>query len=262
MPDDNGKQALPRSIEEFYDLLAPNYDTMTSFEQRFNKERPFFQALVNRFQIRSALDAGCGSGFHSLLLSQLGVDVVGVDVSAEMLRLARDHAREHNAHIRTLQGSFENLGDLIQERFGSVFAMGNSLVHLLSAATLEKALRNFATVLNPQGVLVMQILNYERIIAKREHIQNEKQAGTTIFVRSYDYDDAGILFNIATREQENAISEERIETVRLRPIFRAELVTLLERVGFSDIEVFGGISLVPFETLNSIDLVILAKKRG
>jgi glycine/sarcosine N-methyltransferase len=262
VPDDNGKQAHPRSIEEFYDLLAPNYDTMTSFEQRFIKERPFFQTLVDRFRFRSALDAGCGSGFHSLLLSQLGVDVLGIDVSAEMLGLAEGHAREYNASIRTLQGSFESLGDLIKERFGSVFAMGNSLAHLLSAATLEKVLHNFATVLDPHGVLVIQILNYERIVARREHIQNEKQAGTKTFVRSYDFDDAGILFNIVMREKKNSIYEERIQTVRLRPVFRDELVTLLEQVGFADIDVFGGISLVPFDALNSKDLVVLAKKKG
>jgi SAM-dependent methyltransferase len=262
MLDENGKQAHPRSIEEFYDLLAPDYDAMTSFEQRFNQERPLFQALVDRFHIRSALDAGCGSGFHSLLLSQLGVDVLGVDVSANMLRLAEGHAKERNAHIRTLQGSFENLGDLIKERFESVFVMGNSLVHLLSAAALEKALLNFAMVLESHGVLIVQILNYERIVARREHVQNEKQAGNKTFVRSYDYDDAGILFNIVTREQENVLPKERIQTVRLRPVLRAELEMLLERVGFTDIDVFGGMSLVPFDALNSKDLVVLARKKG
>jgi glycine/sarcosine N-methyltransferase len=262
MMDDKGKQAHPRSIEEFYDLLAPDYDTMTSFEQRFIQERPFFQTLVDRFHFRSALDAGCGSGFHSLLLLQLGVDVLGVDVSAEMLRLADGHARERNVNLRTLQGSFENLGDLTKERFESVFVMGNSLAHLLSAATLEKALQNIATVLDPRGVLVVQVLNYERVVAKREHIQNEKQVGAKTYVRSYDYDDAGILFNIVTREQKNAISVERTQTVRLRPVFRAELVSLLDRVGFTDIEVFGGISFVSFDALNSKDLVVLAKKRG
>ena len=262
MTDNNDRQQVLQSIKEFYDLLAANYDAMTSFDQRFDKERPFFQALIDRFHFRTALDAGCGSGFHSLLLSELGVDVLGVDVSAEMLRLAEEHARERNASIRTLQGSFENLGDLIQERFGSAFVMGNSLVHLLSAARLEKALQNFATVLEPRGVLVVQMLNYERIVARREHIQNEKKDGTRTFVRSYDYDDAGILFNIVTREQENASSKERIQTVRLRPVFPRELMTLLERVGFTDIDVFGGISMIPFDAVNSKDLVVLARKKG
>ena len=262
MQNNKGKQAHAQSIEEFYNLLAPNYDAMTNFEQRFAQERPFFQALIDRYHFRSALDAGSGSGFHSVLLSQLGVDVLGVDVSSEMLRLAEEHARAHNLHLRTLQGSFENLGDLIKERFAAVFAMGNSLAHLLSAAALEKALQNFATLLDPHGMLIIQILNYERIVARREHVQNEKRAGTKTFVRSYDFDDTGILFNILTREQKDEASEERIQMVRLRPVVRAELVTLLERIGFTEINAYGGISLVPFDAVNSKDLVVLATKKA
>jgi glycine/sarcosine N-methyltransferase len=261
MPNNEKKQINARSIEEFYDLLAPQYDTMTSFEKRFVQERPFFQALIRRFHFQSALDAGCGSGFHSILLSQLGVNVTGVDVSTEMLRLAQDHARANNVQLRTLQGAFENLGDLMKERFASVFVMGNSLVHLLSSDEVEKALRNFAEVLEPRGILVIQILNYERVLAARAHIQNEKQAGAKTFVRSYDYDDTGVLFNILTREQKDVTVEERMQTIRLRPVLHTELMTLLKRVGFVDIELFGGITLLPFDAANSKDLVVLASKK-
>ena len=261
MPEDERMQTNARSVEEFYDLLAPNYDALTSFEKRFVQEKPVFQALIDRFHFRSALDAGCGSGFHSVLLSQLGVSVVGVDVSSEMLRLAEEHARAHNVRLKTLQGSFQNLGRLIKERFASVFVMGNSLAHILSSTELEKALRSFATILEPHGMLLIQILNYERIFARREHIQSEKQAGDKTFVRSYDYDDAGILFNILTRERKNVTVEEKIQTIRLRPVFRVELVKLLEQVGFNEINLFGGISLVPFDAGNSKDLVVLATKK-
>ena len=262
MPENERMHANAQSIEEFYDRLAPNYDAMTSFEKRFIQERPYFQVLIDRFHFRSALDAGCGSGFHSLLLAQLGVDVMGVDVSSEMLRLAEEHARAYNVQLRTLQGSFENLGDLVKERFASVFVMGNSLVHLLTSAELEKALRNFATVLDPQGLLCIQILNYERIVATRDYIQSEKQAGNKTFVRSYDYDAAGILFSILTRELDNVIAAEKIQTIRLRPILRLDLVALLEQVGFNDINLYGGISLVPFDVAGSKDLVVLARKNG
>jgi glycine/sarcosine N-methyltransferase len=261
MPDEKGEHAQARSIEEFYDLLAPNYDAMTSFEQRFVQERAHFQALIDRYHFRNALDAGCGSGFHSVLLSQLGVDVLGVDVSTAMLHLAEEHARVYNVRLRTLQGSFENLGNIVKERFASVFVMGNSLAHLLSAAALEAALRNFMAVLNPRGTLIIQILNYDRIVARREHIQNEKRTGTKTFVRSYDFDEDGILFNIRTREQKNDLSEENIQTVRLRPVLRAELVAILEHVGFADISIYGSISLVPFDDINSRDLVVLASRK-
>jgi SAM-dependent methyltransferase len=187
---------------------------------------------------------------------------MGVDVSSEMLRLAEEHARAYNVQLRTLQGSFETLGDLMKERFASVFVMGNSLAHLLSSVELEKALGNFAAVLEPHGMLFVQILNYDRIVAKRDHVQSEKRAGDKTFVRSYDYDDAGIRFNILTREQKNITGEEKIQTIRLRPVLGVELVTLLEKVGFSDISQYGGISLAPFDAAKSRDLVVLATKKG
>lgn len=249
-----------QSVEEFYDLLAPSYDAMTSFETRFDHERPLLKALIDRFHIRSALDAGCGSGFHSILLSQLGVSVLGLDISSEMLRLAEEHARQARVSIRTLQGSFENLTDLMRERFASVFVMGNSLAHFLDPSLLSKAFQNFAAVLEPQGLLVVQTLNYERISAARDHILSERSEGNKRFVRSYEYDDAGIIFNVEIHEQQDMKSENRVQTIRLRPVLRAEIVKLLEHVGFREISIFGGISLAPFDAVNSKDLVILARK--
>jgi ubiquinone/menaquinone biosynthesis C-methylase UbiE len=52
--------------KEFYDELAANYDEMTGFDQRFPHECPFFRILIERSHVTSALDAGCGTGFHSI----------------------------------------------------------------------------------------------------------------------------------------------------------------------------------------------------
>jgi glycine/sarcosine N-methyltransferase len=256
--EDNEQQAV-KSIEEFYDLLAPNYDAMTGFEKRFATERPFFQAMIDRFAFRNALDAGCGSGFHSILLSMLGVDVLGIDASSEMLRVANDNARSHGIRMHTLQCSFDNIDSVVKERFASVFVMGNSLAHLLTPADLEHALRNFEKVMTPNGVLVIQVLNYDRIVARHEHIQSEKQAGSKTFVRSYDYHDETIDFNILTRDQQNS---ETTQTIRLRPVLRSELVGLLKKAGFDDITLYGGISQLPFDEANSKDLLVLATRKG
>jgi ubiquinone/menaquinone biosynthesis C-methylase UbiE len=71
----------PLTVAKFYDALAPDYDTMTGFQKRFVHEKPFFRLLVEKYKIRTVLDAGCGTGFHSLLLAQLGVQVTAIDVS-------------------------------------------------------------------------------------------------------------------------------------------------------------------------------------
>lgn len=262
MPREKRTQKQPRTVSDFYDLLAPQYDSMTGFENRFVQEKPFFRLLVERYGIKRALDAGCGSGFHSLLLSQLGVEVTAVDLSSEMLRLTQEHARHYEVKLKVLKGSFHELGTLIKDRFDAVFVMGNSLAHLLTHAELTKSLQSLSSLVAPEGILFAQNLNYERILAAKDRIQSTKDAGDRSFVRFYEYDEEGIIFNILTRQKGGGTVEEKLETIRLRPVIRDELVKVLEQAGFGEIRVFGGISMEPFDATSSKDLVVLARKRG
>ena len=45
------------------------------------------------------LDVGCGTGFLSLLLAELGHDVTGVDLAPRMLDVAREKARSSGLHV-------------------------------------------------------------------------------------------------------------------------------------------------------------------
>ena len=54
---------------------------MTEFHKRFSNEQAVFNTIVEQYQLRTVLDAGCGTGFHSLILASLGVEVTAVDVS-------------------------------------------------------------------------------------------------------------------------------------------------------------------------------------
>ena len=55
------------------------------------------------------LDAGCGPGFFSVLLSRAGHDVTGVDGSEGMLAHARENAGRFGVRPELIQGDFGNL---------------------------------------------------------------------------------------------------------------------------------------------------------
>ncbi len=248
------------SISEFYDALASDYDAMTSFERRFVLEKPFFRVLVEKYKIQTALDAGCGTGFHSLLLAQLGVRMTAVDISVEMLERVHRHAKEMELSISTLHSSFQTVSLHTTDVYDAVVSMGNSLPHLLSLDDLRSAIENFAAVLKPGGVLFLQNLNYERILSKQERIQSVKEAGNTTFIRFYDYEPPFLLFNILTIHRHREEAEKQLRTIRLRPIVSAELLPLLTEFGFVEIKTYGGITMEEFRPLESKDLVILARK--
>jgi glycine/sarcosine N-methyltransferase len=253
---------IEHGVADFYDALAPNYDSMTGFEKRFAAEQPHFRSLIERYGIASALDAGCGTGFHSLLLSRLGVSVTAVDVSTEMLARLQRHADELNAIIETVQSDFQTLASVVHKHFDAVFCLGNSLAHLLTSDDLRATLTCFASLLNPNGILFIQILNYDRILAQRERVQNVKEVGNTTFVRFYDFEKEFLRFNILKLEKKGGVTEQSMNSVQLRPIRHEEFLRLLRECGFNGVQTYGAISLEEFLPEKSKDVFVIARKRN
>ena len=247
-------------IPAFYDRLAPDYDDMTGFRKRFVHETPFFRLIVENHHIATALDAGCGTGFHSLLLAQLGVRVTAVDVSVEMLDRLERHGREMDLDIRRVRSDFQGIKEVAPGPFDAVFCMGNTLPHLLGEADIRIALTNFSAILRPGGMLFLQILNYDRILATRERIQSAKESNGVTFVRFYDFDDSRglVLFNILRLEKKEDRLTTGLITVPLLPITSARMVGILEECRYQKIRTFGGIAMDPFEATSSKDLIIIA----
>lgn len=250
---------IPNDVIEFYEAVAPFYDDMTGFEKRFVVERPFFRMIVERYGIASAVDAGCGTGFHSLLLSQLGVLVLGVDASRVMVETANAHAKKLDIRSTFIEGEFQSLAQRLEGKYDAVFCLGNSLSHLLHDDEIIASLANFSSLLKPGGHLFIQLLNFDRILAKKERVQFVKDVGTTTFVRFYDYEQQNIRFNILKLEKNGDKIADSLISVPLRPLRRTELETMLRRVGFADITCFGSISLEEYVPETSKDLFIIAK---
>ncbi|MBI3194136.1 MAG: class I SAM-dependent methyltransferase [Ignavibacteriae bacterium] len=245
-------------VTSFYDSLAQDYDSMIDFEKRFIWEKPVFNVLVSKYNIRSAVDAGCGTGFHSLLLAWLGVRVTAIDGSTNMVFRLKEHALEMNLNIEPVVSDFQHLSDTVQQKVDAVFCLGNTLPHLLSDAELNQALTNFKSVLNEQGVVILQLLNYKQIMKKKERIQNVKERDGKIYVRFYDYLDDAIAFNMLTLGQKENQMVHELQTTMLNPVTLSRLQHHLSNAGFTQIELFGSLSFEPFDDEASHDLVIVA----
>jgi len=67
-------------------------------------------AAVGFFEgMSSALDVGCGDGTEALFLSSLGLETVGVDISSEALRIAREKVKKSGRSVKLVRASAENL---------------------------------------------------------------------------------------------------------------------------------------------------------
>lgn len=242
------------SPASFFDALAADYDVMTDIGSRLVKERPFFHVLMDRYDVRTAVDVGTGTGVHAVLMAQLGVRVTAVDVSGEMLRIARLNATRHRVRLRTLRADLVTLADVVSGTFDAVTCLGNTLTHVHRDEELAGALAGFRRIVHRQGAAVLQVLNYSRIPADHEYRISVREREGTIFERSYR--PSGPLLEFRTTIRRGPTAE--VHSVLHRPWRFEELFGALRRAGFDGIEAFGGIDLKPFDATASTDLFLIA----
>jgi SAM-dependent methyltransferase len=107
------------------------------------------------------LELGCGTGRVTFYLARAGLDVVGVDSSAEMLRAARDKAAALPAdvgrRVELVEGDVRDLR--LGRSFRLVVAPFNVLQHLYSLDDFERGLDTVRRHLEPdRGRLAFDVL--------------------------------------------------------------------------------------------------------
>jgi len=184
---------------------ADDYDRFVDWDKRLTREGPFFRQLFEEHDVSSVLDVGSGSGRHAVMFASWGLEVTGVDPDGRMLATARAHALASGRDVRFLEGGFGGLSALGLGPADAVVCTGNALPHVAGVEGLRAALADFAGVLRPQGVLVLHLLNHDRLLAGRIRaippVVREDEEGTRVFLRVMDYVEGGIGFDFVTMDR-------------------------------------------------------------
>jgi SAM-dependent methyltransferase len=125
------------------DAYDARYDARAAAGENVHGEADF----VMRFTPATALDAGCGTGRVARELARRGVDVVGVDLDADMLATARRRSPEL-AWVEADLASFD-----LKRTFDVIVAAGNVMI-LLTPGTEAAVLTNVTRHVRPGGVLI------------------------------------------------------------------------------------------------------------
>ena len=81
---------------ETYDSIAEEYRDSKQLPFREHLERHTLFQLLGDVRGKTVLDMACGEGFYTRLLKLAGAsEVTGVDISAEMIRLAENREARH-----------------------------------------------------------------------------------------------------------------------------------------------------------------------
>lgn len=231
-----------------YDRLAK------AFEILFPVDIETVQFALDRFPGGEWLDLACGSGGYSIELARRGQVVQGVDLSEEMIRTARLKAKE--AGLAVDFDVKDMASDLGKNRFGAVLFIGNSLVHAHDLSHIQTVLNRVYDSLTERGVLILQILNYDRILDRQAYVLPVIDRGGVRFERRYVPDGSHLVFQTVLTDQEHRVEHH----VRLFPIRSSELQIALANAGFQAIELHDDFTTAPFDSSATFALVATARK--
>ena len=143
-----------------YDLLAPIYDKVNE-EISYPKWADFIERIIERYYIDGkpslVLDLGSGTGKMTIELASRGYDMTGVDLSTEMLDMARDAADERGFGDKILW-LCQDMREF--ELYGTVDVTVSCLDcinHLTDKKSLTKCFDLVHNYLIPNGLFIFDI---------------------------------------------------------------------------------------------------------
>ena len=120
---------------------------------RMNLFNPVLFPLLGDVKGKKVLDAGCGAGYLSRLLAEMGARMTGVDFSESFIRIAKRYEEENPRGITYARTDLADLSELPSASFDLVVSM----YVLCDVRDYEKAIAEISRVLKPGGRFVFLI---------------------------------------------------------------------------------------------------------
>jgi len=231
----------------FYKILYQNRDDFEAQE--------FVENLLTYLQPAPSsymLDIACGEGRFARQLAEHGFDVTGIDISIESIESAKTFETDNlNFFVHDMRFPFYiNYFDYAFNFFTSFGYFEHDRDHALAA-------RSFAASLKNDGILVIDYMNVEQVMAN--------------FIPQEDVQRGNYTFNIKRRIERNHIIKEisfldnenhqRTYTESVAAFSLADFIKMFKSTELSLINTFGDYLLQPYHPVDSPRLIMIFKKK-
>lgn len=226
-----------------YEIFADFYDELTG-NVGYRERAEYILRVLDSFghDAGLTLDLACGTGSLTLELKKLGVDVYGIDGSADMLSVALQKASDEGEQILFLRQKMQSI-DLYGTIDTCVCTL-DSINHLTDARDVKKTFSRVSLFMNQGGIFLFDV----NTVYKHKEVLSDN-----VFV--FDTDDVYCVWQNTPREDSITdisldffipdgdryarITEEFSE----RAYTEDELRQWLQEAGFEVLGVFGDMTL-------------------
>ncbi len=214
-------------------VLAEIWPDFIGLEKRMKKEVPFLLKHIKR--TGDIFDACLGSGATTIGLKLAGVyDVISNEIDQRLERVAKKEATRFGVELKDIYNyDWREIPPELDNRFGSVLCLGNSLGYLFKRKDQLKALSSFRRILKEKGKLTIDERNYGLMFEERfKHGKEIVYCGDLVEGRPILIKEDLVVMEY--KHKENG----KVAHLVMYPFKKGEMIGLLEEVGFNEIEIY------------------------
>lgn len=221
-----------------YHALAASYDRLTN-DVAYSAVVDFYFDILQQegLQPRTAADLACGTGSVALLLADKGLDVIGVDMSEEMLCVAFQRAQDMENPPRFI---CQKLQDLYLPR-GIDLAVSalDSIDYITDPADCQKAFTRIYRALNPGGIFIFDVNTPQKLRAMDGQVfLDEDDQVYCVWRGEFDEETNVCSYGMDLFQRVGGLWQRSFEEHQEYAYSQEQLVSYLKQAGFTSISVY------------------------
>ena len=237
-------------------VILGDYESIFGLSDEITRREVKFLLDEVSIDTRAAiLDLCCGTGRHSIELAKLGYAVTGLDISEELLMIAKQKALNANVEVRFIQEDMRNIPD--KNSFDLVFIMFGAWGYFNEDDQKLSVLFQVYEALRKDGHFVLDFFNHDWIVKNfQPYYWSKMEDGFLLEKRQLDLIN-GRHNSLSYFIKPNGDFIEWETSVRGYTL--AEILSMLDKANFTVCNIYGGINREPY-SLESPRLLVHSKK--
>jgi glycine/sarcosine N-methyltransferase len=228
---------------EFYESLADYYhlifeDWNKSIERQARVLNPLIACEISQGHLK-ILDCACGIGTQAIGFAKAGHLVVASDLSQGAVTRAKREAEQRGLSIKTYNSDMTSLAEIEETGFNVVAVLDNALPHL-TVDEVRRAVKAMGSKLEPAGLLIASIRDYDQLITQRPTMHEPAFYGNPgerrIVHQVWQWiDNTRYIVHLYITTQSGEIWTSHHFVSEYRCLLRNQLSNALEDAGFRDV---------------------------
>lgn len=214
------------------------------------------ELILNNVSIQPGsdiIDFACGAGRHSIIFAEKGFNVTALDLSPNLLNIARKRAAELNLKINFINADLRNF--CITSKFDMAVNLFTSFGYFENDEENFSLFSNASGVLNENGYFVIDYFN-AKYIADNLVFHSEDLINGKKIIQEREIIGNRVIKKIIIGT--NGTTKRYTESVRLYSDM--ELISAIEKSGLKVLNIFGNFNGSKFDLNSSPRIIIISGK--